>query len=203
MVELMRHLGHGRFAVVGHDRGGRVAYRMALDHPGCVDRLAVLDIVPTHTLWTRLDKHGAMAMYHWMFLAQPDGLPEHMIGADRLYFLREKIKRWAVHHHRIDPRAMAEYERCFDTATIHASCEDYRAGATVDFAHDSDDFGLRKITCPVLALWGEGGFAKRGGAVLDAWRQWAEDVRGQAIACGHHLPEEAPRETTAALMAFL
>lgn len=205
MVELMAGLGFKRFAVAGHDRGGRVAYRMALDHPETVSKLAVVDIVTTHTMWTNMDKARATASYHWLFLMQPDGLPETMIGKDPAYYLRETLRRWARPGFAFAPEAMAEYVRCFsDPASIHATCEDYRAGGTVDFEYDSADFGLKKITCPVLALWGSGGIAKRASDPLAAWRPWATDVRGQAIAdCGHFVPEEAPDATRTAIEEFL
>lgn len=204
MVELMAEEGFSQFAVVGHDRGGRVAYRMALDHPATVTKLAVLDIVPTHAMWTKLDKKLATSIYHWLFLIQPHGLPEAMIGADPGYFLREKLRSWASNRDCFSPDVVAEYARCFSMPeTIHATCEDYRAGAGIDFILDEADFGKRKIACPVLALWGAKGIANEVMDVLGTWQQWAEDVRGQVIPCGHFLPEEAPVETVAALEAFL
>jgi haloacetate dehalogenase len=203
MVELMAEEGFSQFAVVGHDRGGRVAYRMALDHPAAVTKLTVLDIVPTHAMWTKLDKKLATSIYHWLFLIQPHGLPETMIGADPSYFLREKLRSWASNRDCFPPDVVAEYARCFSMPeTIHATCEDYRAGAGIDFVLDQADFGKRKIACPVLALWGAKGIASEVMDVLDTWRQWADDVRGQVIPCGHFLPEEAPAETIAALEAF-
>jgi haloacetate dehalogenase len=205
MLDVMAGLGFKRFSVVGHDRGGRVAYRMALDHPQAVTKLAVLDIVTTHTMWTRMDKALATASYHWLFLMQPDGLPETMIGKDPAYYLRETLRRWARPGFEFAPAAMAEYVRCFsDPACIHAACEDYRAGGTIDFEYDKQDFGKKKIACPVLALWGERGIAKRSDDPLAAWLPWADDVRGHAITnCGHFLPEEAPAETVKGLEAFL
>ncbi len=207
MVEAMAGMGWERFAVVGHDRGGRVAYRMALDHPEAVTKLAVLDIVPTFTTWNRMDMRRGMATYHWFFLAQPGGLPERLVGADPAYYLRETIRRWAERKDAFTPEAMAEYERCFaDPACIHATCEDYRAGATIDYETDKADFRRRRIACPVLALWGERGFGKGNddsGNPLKDWREWADDVRGQPIRCGHFLPEEAPAATLAALESFL
>lgn len=205
MVELMAQLGFRRFAVAGHDRGGRVAYRLALDHPDAVSKLALLDIVTTHTMWTRMDKALATASYHWLFLMQPDGLPETMIGKDPAYYLRETLRRWARPGFEFAPGAMAEYIRCFsDPACIHAACEDYRAGGTVDFEYDSADYGKQRIACPVLVLWGSGGIAKRSSDPLAAWRPWTTDLRGNSVAqCGHFLPEEAPDETRKALEEFL
>lgn len=205
MVELMARLGFRRFAVVGHDRGARVAYRMALDHPEAVSKLAVLDIVPTHTMWTRMDKGLATATYHWLFLIQPENLPETMIAKDPGYYLRETLRRWTRPGFAFAPEAVAAYVRWFsEPAAIHAACEDYRAGATVDYEHDIEDFGRRHIACPVLALWGETGLAQKGDSVLSAWRPWATDLRGQAIEnCGHFLAEEAPEATLKALEAFL
>jgi haloacetate dehalogenase len=204
MVEVMATLGFPAFAVAGHDRGGRVGYRMALDHPSTVTRLAVLDIVPTHTMWRQMDKELAVATYHWLFLAQPDGLPEKLIGADPAWWVREKLRRWAGDPDAFAAEAVAEYVRCFsDPAAIHASCEDYRAGATVDDEHDAADLGRRRIACPLLVLWGDRGIARRAEDPLAAWRRWAGDLRGQGIPAGHFLPEEAPAETLAALEAFL
>jgi haloacetate dehalogenase len=205
MMALMRQLGFQHFSVVGHDRGGRVAYRLALDHPQAVEKLAVLDIVPTHTMWTRMDKALATASYHWLFLMQPDGLPETMIGKDPEYYLRETLRRWARPGFAFAPEAMAEYVRCFsDPACIHAACEDYRAGGTVDFEHDQRDFGTKKIACPVLAVWGGGGIARRSDDPLAAWRPWTTDLHGQAVDnCGHFVAEEAPEATVKALESFL
>jgi haloacetate dehalogenase len=204
MVEVMAALGFPAFAVAGHDRGGRVGHRMALDHPEVVTRLAVLDIVPTHTMWGRMGKELALATYHWLFLAQPDGLPERLIGADPGWWVREKLRRWAGDPDAFAPEAVAEYVRCFsDPAAVHASCEDYRAGASVDDELDAADLGRRRIACPLLVLWGDRGIAQRVEDPLAAWRPWADDVRGQGIRSGHFLPEEAPAETLAALDAFL
>jgi haloacetate dehalogenase len=203
-LEVMASLGFERFAVVGHDRGGRVAYRLALDHPERVTELAVLDIVPTFEAWARMDRRASLGSYHWLFLAQPPDLPERLIGADPAFFLRWTLDSWAGRRDAFDPRALAEYHRAFrDPAVIHATCEDYRAGATVDVDADLADQGRRRIDCPLLVLWGGGRAQERGGDFTAVWRDWASDVRGQALACGHFLPEEAPVETLTALESFL
>ena len=166
MVALMRALGHERFAIVGHDRGGRCAYRLALDHPERVAALAVLDIVPTGEAFRRADMSFGLGYWHWFFLAQPHAFPERVIGADpdAFYFPGDR----SVH----DPAAFAEYRRCFsDPATIHAMCEDYRAGASIDTALDEADRAAgRRIRCPVLALWGARGALPRWYDVLEIWR---------------------------------
>jgi haloacetate dehalogenase len=195
----MRHLGHQRFAVVGHDRGGRVAYRLALDHPEHVSALAVLDILPTWEHFARTDKTFALGYFHWFFLAQAHPLPERLIGADPdAFYLRRGREMF-------DVQALAEYRRCFqDPATIHAMCEDYRAGATIDCTIDEADRQAgRRIACPVLALWGGQGLVGKIYDVLAVWRDWAASVEGQAIDCGHYLAEEKPEETLAALLPFL
>ena len=202
-VALMDALGHETFAVAGHDRGGRVAYRMAFDHAERVTRLVTLDIVPTLVQWKTMDFRGGMAGYHWFFLAQPAPLPEKLIGADPIFYLHNNLARWAAPGFVYHAEALAEYERAFaNPETVRASCEDYRAGATVDIAIDEADYGTRKIACPMLALWGE-----REGApprhLVEVWKEWATDVRGMAIRGGHFLAEEAPGPTLAALTEFL
>lgn len=198
-VAVMKALGHDRFAVVGHDRGGRCAYRMALDHPEHVGSLAVLDIVPTGEAFARTDMAFAMGYFHWFFLSQPYPMPERLIGADpdAFYF---RIKRDIF-----DPEAFAEYRRAFtDPATIHAMCEDYRAGAGIDTALDLADMGeRRRIACPVLALWGARASMPLWYDVTAIWRAWASDVEGHGVDCGHYLAEEAPKETLAVLLPFL
>ena len=199
-IEVMRRLGFERFAVAGHDRGGRVAYRMALDHPETVSRLAVLDIIPTGEHYRRTDMSFALGYYHWFFLAQPFDLPERLIGADPdYYYLARRASSSLV----FAPEALADYRRCWnDPATIHAMCEDYRAGATYDFALDEADRGQRRIECPLLALWGSKGPVGTWYDVLSLWRDWAGDVRGRAIESGHHIPEEAPDDTYQELRDF-
>ena len=201
LLHVMRSLGFESFAVAGHDRGARVAYRMALDHPRRVTRLATLDIVPTYSQWESLDWRRSLGSYHWYFLAQPSPLPETLIAADPVFYLRDTLARWAAPGFEFHPEAMAEYERAFSNPeTVRACCEDYRAGASIDYELDAADFGTRKIACPVLALWGERpGAAPRD--LLPTWRQWAEDVRGGPVPCGHFLAEEAPEETARLLLA--
>jgi haloacetate dehalogenase len=202
-VAAMAALGFARFAVVGHDRGARVAHRMALDYPERVTKAAVLDIAPTLTMYRATDQAFATGYYHWFFLIQPYDLPERLIGADPEYYLRQKLGQWGRTADAFAPEAMAEYLRCFrDPATIHATCEDYRAAAGIDLAHDEADLG-RRVECPLLALWGAKGLVGRSFDVLAVWRQRARQVSGRALACGHFLPEEAPTETLAELLPFL
>ncbi|MDT0633347.1 alpha/beta hydrolase [Spectribacter hydrogenoxidans] len=202
MIAVMDALGYAAFDVAGHDRGARVTHRLALDFPDRVGRACVMDIAPTLHMFRHTDQHFATGYYHWFFLIQPDGLPETMIGADPGYYLREKLRRWAAPGARFDAAAVAEYERCFaDPAAIHASCEDYRAAAGIDLVHDEADRD-RRITCPLLVLWGNRGFVHRTYDVLSVWRDYAEQPEGRALACGHFLPEEAPDEVHDALLRF-
>ena len=201
-VEVMQALGFDSFAVAGHDRGGRVAHRLALDHPETVTRLAVLDIVPTHHVFATADKELATAYYHWFFLIQPYDLPERLIGADPGYFLGKKLGGWGTGTDVFTSEAYAEYERCFrDPKTIHASCEDYRAAATIDLEHDEATRD-RRVECPLLALWGESGVVERLYDVPEVWRGYATGVRGRALTCGHYLAEERPGETAEELISF-
>jgi haloacetate dehalogenase len=204
MVEVMDHLGFESFALVGHDRGGRVGHRLALDHAGRVTRLAVLDIVPTREVFARADTELAMAYYHWFFLAQPRGFPERLIGGDPGYYLDRTLARYGALKDTFAPEAVAEYRRCFDAATIHASCEDYRAAASVDLEHDEKDRGQRRISCPLLVLWGANGVVGRLYDALEVWRPYAAgEVSGRAIDAGHYLVEERPERTLAELRSFL
>jgi haloacetate dehalogenase len=199
-VEVMKHLGFERFALCGHDRGGRVGYRMALEHPGVVTKLAVLDIVPTWEAFSRADMAFGLGYWHWFFLAQPYDLPERLIGTDPTYYFLSRRERSNI----FAPEALEEYLRCFrDPRTVHAICEDYRAAATLDFAHDGADRRAgKRIKCPVLALWGRQGYLEEWYDVAGVWSEWADDVRGRALECGHYLPEEAPEETCSELRAF-
>jgi haloacetate dehalogenase len=202
-VAVMRKLGFERFAVVGHDRGARVGHRLTLDHPDAVTRLAVLDIVPTRHVFRHADEIMARVYFHWFFLSQPFDLPERLIGADPEFFLRWCLSRWSADEAAFHPDAFAEYLDAFvQPETVHATCEDYRAGAGIDLEHDEADLDAR-ISCPLLALWGANGFVGRAYDPLAVWRERGTDVRGQAVPGGHFLPEEAPEETLAALLPFL
>jgi haloacetate dehalogenase len=201
-IAVMAALGHERFGVAGHDRGARVAYRLTLDHPESVTRLAVLDIIPTTATWAAAHARSAMASYHWYFLAQPAPLPETLLAADPAFFIRWTLRTWAADDFTFDAESLDDYIRCFsDPACIHATCEDYRAGWTRDREYDDADQGRRLIEAPMLALWGEQGNTARA-EPLTVWARWARDVRGHAVGGGHFLPEEAPEETASALGAF-
>jgi haloacetate dehalogenase len=206
-VAIMARLGYSRFSVVGHDRGGRVAYRLALDRPECVDRLAVIDIVPTLEMWRGMDSGRAMRVYHWLFLAQPAPMPENLLGGAPIDWLRHTLASWTGDRglSAFGAAALEAYGLAFSQPErIHAFCEDYRAGATIDKAHDAEDEAAgRKIGAPLLALWGAKGIPSQGKSPLDIWRRWAPNAEGRAIEGGHFLPEENPADTIAALIAFL
>jgi haloacetate dehalogenase len=203
-IAVMESLGFDSFAVIGHDRGGRVGHRMALDYPDRVSKLAVLDIVPTRHVYATVGKDLATAYYHWFFFIQPYDLPETLIGADPGYYLWKKLGGWGTSLESFAPEALAEYERCFDAATIHASCEDYRAAASIDLVHDEADRNeARKVECPLLALWGGRGVMEQTYDVVAVWREYANDVRGRPLYAGHFLAEERPKETTQELREFL
>ena len=206
VVDLMDHLGHRHFFLCGHDRGGRVAHRLALDHPDRVRRLCVIDIAPTFDMYAATDMTFARAYYHWFFLIQPAPLPERLIGADARPYLHVKLGGWGsqgLGH--VEPEALAEYERCFcRPEAIHTACEDYRASAGIDLEHDraGRERG-EKIACDLLVLWGERGVVQRLFDPLALWRaQCAGTVTGRAMAAGHFIPEELPDETAQALRAF-
>ena len=208
-VEAMAALGFERFAVAGHDRGGRVAYRMALDHPERVERLAVLDIAPTGEVWRRADRAFARGYWHWTFLSQPAPLPERLIGGDPQGYFDLHVRAGlglGGEPGRYPAAVIDVYRRALDDpAAVEAMCEDYRAGASVDAEYDDADAAAgRRIGCPVLVLWAARGALPRFyGDVLDVWRPWAPDVRGAAIDGTHFFPEDRPEETAAALVAFL
>jgi haloacetate dehalogenase len=205
IVALMQSLGHPRFSLAGHDRGGRVAYRLALDHPERIERLAVLDIIPTGEMWRGMEAARAMSVYHWMFLAQPEPLPETLIARAPREYIDHTLASWtATKSLDCFGKALDAYREAFaDPQRIHATCEDYRAGATIDRAADEADLAAgKKIAVPLLALWGETGIPAAGGSPLDVWRRWASDVRGHGVPSGHFLPEEAPEPTAKALLEF-
>lgn len=202
MVDLMRALGADSFHVAGHDRGGRVAHRMALDHPAALRRLAVLDIAPTATMYARTDKEFASRYFWWFFLIQPYPLPERLIAGAPEFFLRCHIDGQTSTPGATEPAAFAEYLRCYrNPATRHAICEDYRAAAGIDLVHDAEDSD-RKVQAPLLALWGAQGTVGKLYDVLETWREKAVDVRGEALDCGHTLQEERPDEVLNRMRAF-
>jgi haloacetate dehalogenase len=199
MAELMDKLGYSRFALVGHDRGGRVGYRLALDQPERLSRLAVLDILPTYDYWEKLDRQSALRIFHWTFLAQPYPLPENLISRNSDEFFGPAFARG------FDPRAVHQYLAALrDPARVHAVCEDYRAGAYADFEHDKADREAgKKITCPLYVAWGSRGIASAAATPLETWKTWATDVSGSEVAAGHFLCEENPEATLFALRPFL
>jgi haloacetate dehalogenase len=200
--EVMAGLGHQRYSVVGHDRGGRVGHRLALDQPQAVTRLCVLDIVPTHTVFARTDRHLAAAYWHWFYFQAPD-LPELMIGASAEPFLRHILRSLTFRAGAIEEPMVQEYLRAFTLpGTIRAGLEDYRAAATRDFDDDARDLA-RRLDCPLLALWGEQGKMHTIFDVLATWREKARLVQGHGLPCGHFIPEEAPDELLAVLRPFL
>ncbi|NUR93773.1 MAG: alpha/beta hydrolase [Kribbellaceae bacterium] len=201
-VDVMKALGYDAFAVVGHDRGARCAYRMALDHPEAVTKLAVLDIVPTLEVFERADKDFALGYWVWSFLTAP--IAETLIAGAPDEFVNHLLDTWSADN-AFPPEIRSEYARHFrDPATVHAICEEYRAAATTDCADDAADRGVRRITCPVLALWDRSGaVAQWYGNPLDIWRTWADNVSGTPVNAGHFIPEEAPSETLAHLLPFL
>jgi haloacetate dehalogenase len=204
VLTLMRELGHEQFLVCGHDRGGRVAHRLALDHPRAVRKLVLLDISPTLTMYEGTTMEFARRYYHWFFLIQPAPLPETLIGAAPSFYLRSKLGGWGSEGLTLfDARALAEYGRCFaDAAAIHAMCEDYRAAATIDLTHDRAD-AARRIDCPLHVLWGERGVVHRLFAPLEDWQaKCASEVTGRALPTGHYIAEEAPDLLAAELEAF-
>jgi haloacetate dehalogenase len=202
-VAVMRALGFERFCAVGHDRGARVLHRMALDHPDCLQKAVLLDILPTLYLYEHTDMAFATGYFHWFFLIQPYDFPERLIAADPEHYLAQKFRKGLRTEGALAPEAMAEYRRCFkDPRTIHATCEDYRAAAGIDLEHDRLDAG-RRVACPLLVLWGRQGILGRLFDVLGPWRESAARVSGRALDCGHYLPEEAPQETLAETIAFL
>jgi haloacetate dehalogenase len=201
VLALMRRLGHEQFFVCGHDRGGRVAHRLTLDAPDAVRKLMLLDISPTATMYAATDMAFACAYYHWFFLIQPAPLPETLIGAAPGFYLRNKLGGWGSDGLGcFDPLALAEYERCFTPAAIHAMCEDYRAAATIDLEHDA---AAERIACPTHVLWGERGVVNRLFAPIADWQaKCAARVTGRAVPGGHFIPEEVPELLAEEMLRF-
>jgi len=205
---VMARLGFQRFSVAGHDRGGRVAYRLALDHPARIDRLAVLDIVPTHDVWQLADARLVTAFWPWSLLAQPEPLPERLLAAAPEAVIDDALAAWGSPARVFGAEVREAYVRALSNpVSIHAICEEYRAAATLDREHDAEDrLAERRIACPVLALWSDRGplaqwYSEVGGPV-GIWQAWADDVRGLPVAAGHFFPEEIPQDTAAALSSF-
>ncbi len=205
-VEIADLLGHDKLLICSHDRGARVGYRFALDHPGRVERLILLDIVPTHAMWHRLNRDLALKAFHWSFMAQAAPWPENMIGQDPLGWMDNKLAQWGGTGDLsiFAPEALAHYRSFFsEPERLHATCEDYRAGATYDLAADEADYGAgQKIQCPTAVFWGDKGIPSNTSGPLEIWREWCTDVTGHAIAAGHFLPEENPEATAVAIEQF-
>jgi haloacetate dehalogenase len=208
MVTVMERLGFASFAVAGHDRGGRVAYRMALDYPERIKRLAVLDILPIETVWSRADARFALTFWPWSLLAQPEPLPERILTAVPEAIIGNALSEWGTPPSVVPPDVRDAYiESLRDSAHAHAICEEYRAAAAIDREHDcADRDSGRRIVCPLLVLWSARGgletwFTDEGGPIA-LWREWADDVQGRAVDGGHFFPEEAPAETAEALGRF-
>lgn len=199
-AEVMHTLGFERFFLAGHDRGGRVAHRLALDHPASVQKLAVLDIAPTKTMYEQTDMGFARAYFHWFFLIQPAPFPETLINNSREFYLRAGLRAGPE---TFAPQAWDEYLRCFDPAAVHASCEDYRAAAGIDLEHDRADAAAgRKVACPLLVLWGKNGVIEKHFKPIEDWKSVATDVCGRALPAGHYLAEEVPDLVYAELARF-
>ncbi len=202
-IDVMSQLGYEEFYLVGHDRGGRVAHRLTLDYPHKVKKLALLDIAPTYQMYTTTDQEFATAYYHWFFLIQPFPFPETLINNNPDFFLTHCLQSWSKTESAFTPEAMEEYLRCFrDPQTIHGTCEDYRASATIDLEHDRMDID-NKIECPLLVLWGNKGVIEKKYNVTQSWKKRATNVQGKSLNCGHFLPEECPEETYQLLQKFL
>ena len=203
---MMAPLGFREFAVVGHDRGGRVAYRMALDSPQSISALVVLDIIPTYDMWRNFDAEFAMKTYHWLFLAQPHPLPEMLIERAPIAFLDHTLASWTKSKDltAFDEAALAEYRYHYATPEhVHATCNDYRAGWTYDYAADEvDRTAGKRILCPTLSIWGDEGIPREVEGTLGPWKHWCADIRGSSIPSGHFVAEENPQATLELLMPF-
>ena len=202
-VEVMQHFGFDSFNVVSHDRGARVAHRLTKDNPNKVLKLVTLDIVPTRHMFLNVNKDLATSSYHWFFLIQPFDFPERVIGGNPDYFIRSRFEKEKTSATIFTEEAIEEYVRCFKNPdAIHAMCEDYRAGATIDLSHDESDFGS-KLQCPHLALWSASGYVGRTQKVLEVWKEYSENVTGHSMPSGHYIAEELPDETYEAITNFL
>ncbi|MBT3497778.1 MAG: alpha/beta hydrolase [Gemmatimonadales bacterium] len=203
MVDLMHGLGFDRFAILAHDRGARVAHRLALDSPESVVRMVLLDIAPTREMYAHADASFARAYWHWFFLIRPSPLPERMIGADPRAYWVEKCGAGSAGLNPFTPDALAAYLDAFDDPrAIAASCEDYRAAVTIDILHDDQDGG-KKVACPIRVLWGEKGVIEAHFDCLALWRERAEQVDGEALPGGHYLAEELPDQVVGHTLEFL
>ena len=204
-IEVMAHLGFKEFFLVGHDRGARTAFRMALDHPDQVLRFASIDILPTHHVWTACPRDWAVHAYHWMFLAQPYDFPERLLSSNLEYYMRKKLEKHMHGLGGLEPEAVAEYIRCCTPEQIHGVCEDYRAAATLDFEMDTEDFEAgNKIACPALVLWGAKSHVEQYFKPREIWPQYAANILGfEMLPAGHYPQEQAPEETYRALASFL
>lgn len=204
-VTLMRSLGFERFAVLAHDRGARVACRLAMDHPDRVGRLVLLDIAPTLAMYEQTTEDFARAYWHWFFLIQPAPLPERLIQADPAAYVCDVMGGRSAGLEPFDALALTEYQRCMELpGTAHGVCEDYRAAASIDLVHDREDRDAgRLLQMPVLVLWGEEGVVHRCFRALSEWRRVAREVSGEALPCGHYIPEEAPHTLLERILPFL
>ena len=203
-LEVMAHLGFERFAVAGHDRGARTAYRMALDHPERVLRFASIDIVPTHYALTHITREWALNSYHWFFMAQPYDIPEKLLEGKERYYIEKKLTKMGIGKGGFTPETLAEYARCCTPENLHAVCEDYRAGATVDFEMDKADFEAgRKIGSPTLVIWGEQSHTEKMFNPREAWPPYAANiVKFCPLPCGHYPAEQVPDELCNELLTF-
>ena len=193
-IEVMRHFGFSEFDVLAHDRGARVAHRLALDHPKAVKRLVLLDIAPTLAMYEKTSNQFARSYWHWFFLIQPAPMPERLIEADPAAYVRDVLGRRSAGLAPFDPRALAEYVRCLELpGSAHGLCEDYRASASIDLVHDQLDLDEKNfLQQALLVLWGEQGVVHQCFDPLQEWRKLAKNVQGKALPCGHYIPEEAP-----------
>jgi len=204
-LEIMEQLGFKEFALVGHDRGARTAFRMALDHPDRVRRFVPVDIVPTHHVWTTLPRGWALHSYHWFFMAQPYDFPERLLSSNLEYYMKKKLEKHMHGQGGLTAEAVAEYMRCATPEQIHAVCEDYRAAATIDLQMDTEDYDAgRKVTCPVLVIWGDKSHVQQHFSPREAWPKYAANITDMvAVPAGHYPQEQAPTEVYQVLHRFL